>query len=1397
MQKSEGVVFRKEVGLFRLASLLAVLVLLLGGFAGQMAAQTINGQIVGTVTDPTGAVITGAKVTLTYDLTGQQRQYTTDSSGNFIYPDLVPGTYDISVTQSGFQTYSQKGIDLAATEKLDLHQLQLAVGSQATEITVQASTTHVETDSSEHSALVNSTQMTDVTVKGRNYMSYLSYLPGVTNNSPGGGDVPGWDNTDGVTFNGGNNTVIVMLNGIASADDGIGNSSAAYIAPSPDAIQEMKVQTGNLNAEYGARNGGSINVVYKTGTRDFHGSLYDYQRNRFFNANTFFNKYNNPNSYTSAHPNAYNYANPGGTFGGPFWLPHVPFNKNRDKLFLFFSADLLRFRSGGPDQTIVPSEEERAGNFEEIASNPAYATISGCNASPGCSVPQNVFGFGNNIITGTPVYCPGTEPPSGASQSGGYLSPAQAVNLTATCASDPNQSAATPWVGTSVGTVNPALNIFPMPTCNSAQDLYNGGAGDGSVAKSANPDVLYLGKPLQPCNTGTNVVNYIVNTVNQQPRSDYVLTGQYNLSKSNIWTVDLTKDYQCQCGGTFLGADNGWYELSTNYVIHSSAASSNLVSTIRPNLVNEFIAGTTRALQTVTPSNTTNPNVLGYYGHSLRNSTSPAHNLGPTVLPVIFPDASNTKFGANSQSLGANPFNYIPNFSFGGGIASASGNTRWPFFGTDTHYNLQDDITWVKGAHSFKGGFYFEKVSRNGPAGGGGSGGWNGAINFGGSSTNPNDMNLGIANAYYGIFQSYLEGSAHPNGYDRFHGEEWFIQDTWKATRRLTLDYGIRFAHDVPTYDTVPVSDFRPDLYNSSVDVAGTGQASLIVPCTVGGVRKGCYTNSAGTSTFAANEIGLFAPEGISKIFPFQGMATYSPRQAVLNTPPLNILPRFGFAYDVFGNGKTALRGGFGITNNVFGVVDTIGQLVLSPPSPTALQSLAIPSTSKQEPVITPTIFNSTLPLMLQAQQAGSTCSIFSSTTNCFIGPQSVIGLPRNFRDPQTYNFSLGIQHDLGHGLLLDATYVGIQNRHNSGSINEDVQPYGINWLEADGTYATQTSCAGASGTTSLVFVDPTKGGCTLLPGVFMNYPSTNPAANGYKIQHANGLGILNTNLPGYSGVSQTYNNLNSNYNSLQTQISKRFGRTVTLNLAWTYAKTLGWGEPSLIAPKSVWRTLYYNQSGPKHNIVANWTYNLPQTHFQHAIIKQALGGWVYEGTFQYTTGSAGSVGAPGLNYGGGGGFGSRVNLVAGQSVYNVHGIPPSGNGGKPLRQQYLNLNAFAVPTGGQGVCDGTPANCGFGDSGRVNYIGPSTNNVDMSIFKDFALSKTHESRKFEFRFETYNTFNHTEFSGVSTGISASFVNKTNTAGGVTISPGSNSGFGQFNNTNPPRIMSLAARLYF
>jgi hypothetical protein len=180
-------------------------------------AQSITGQISGVVVDPAGALVPGATVQLTHDLSQQVRKYTTEANGSFFFTGIVPGSYSLRVTQAGFKGYDQKGITVAAQERVDLHEVRLQVGEVSSTIEVQASSVHVATDSSDRSIDINQHQIDDTPTRGRNPLSIIMTLPGVQ--TVQSLDYRGWSGGGIPPVNGGQTgQVILNMDGAASQD---------------------------------------------------------------------------------------------------------------------------------------------------------------------------------------------------------------------------------------------------------------------------------------------------------------------------------------------------------------------------------------------------------------------------------------------------------------------------------------------------------------------------------------------------------------------------------------------------------------------------------------------------------------------------------------------------------------------------------------------------------------------------------------------------------------------------------------------------------------------------------------------------------------------------------------------------------------------------------------------------------------------------------------------------------------------------------------------------------------------------------------------------------------------------------------------------------------------------
>src|SRR5260370_26610337 len=275
--------------------------------SGCLFGQTVSSGLQGTVLDPANAAVPNAPVTLIEMETGITRATLTDSSGLFRFLDLPPPTYSVSVKAQGFKGYTQNTIVLAANETRDAGKLVLAIGATSDTVTVTAEAATIQLASSEKSTAIDGSQLSNVTLRGRDIFGYLKLVPGVIDNSygttnAGNRDVTSPNAIRGITINGNTSALNFSVDGITDMDTG--SNSTLHYEPNADAVQEMKVLTSNYQAEFGRNSGGTITVVTKNGPQQFHGSAVWNHRNEEFNANSW------SNDHTLKNINGLNVATP-------------------------------------------------------------------------------------------------------------------------------------------------------------------------------------------------------------------------------------------------------------------------------------------------------------------------------------------------------------------------------------------------------------------------------------------------------------------------------------------------------------------------------------------------------------------------------------------------------------------------------------------------------------------------------------------------------------------------------------------------------------------------------------------------------------------------------------------------------------------------------------------------------------------------------------------------------------------------------------------------------------------------------------------------------------------------------------------------------------------------------
>ena len=360
-------------------------------------AQITSGQINGRVVDPNGQPIVNAEVTLVNQLNAGPRSVNTDGEGEFVFPSVQPGTYDLSVVLQGFKSFSKRDIVVNASDQLSAGTLQMEIGATTQSINVVADVTPVQTESGERSALIDQKQLQTLSDPARNFLNFVRLLPGVVGTGTVGQDQLGIYGMD--TINGQRSEYsTVSIDGVNANT----NANAINLVQTPlntDAIAEVKVLSNNFQAETGGTSGASINAVTKSGTRDFHGTAYYFKRHEEFNANDYFNS-----AYWNGteQPKGINRFNTVGyNIGGPVLIPKTGFNRNRDKLFFFFSQEIwptVHPGDGNPLRLRVPTAQERQGMFSTPVADP-QKTAQGLKCKqtgdPGC--------FPNNTIPSTQI----------------------------------------------------------------------------------------------------------------------------------------------------------------------------------------------------------------------------------------------------------------------------------------------------------------------------------------------------------------------------------------------------------------------------------------------------------------------------------------------------------------------------------------------------------------------------------------------------------------------------------------------------------------------------------------------------------------------------------------------------------------------------------------------------------------------------------------------------------------------------------------------------------------------------------------------------------------------------------------------------------------------------------
>ncbi|HVB29274.1 MAG TPA: hypothetical protein VNG91_05620, partial [Terriglobia bacterium] len=728
-----------------------------------------------------------------------------------------------------------------------------------------------------------------------------------------------------------------------------------------------------------------------------------------------------------------------------------------------------------------------------------------------------------------------------------------------------------------------------------------------------------------------------------------------NISDKASMFVRYTQDYDDIIQVPSLWSGSNYDTTATDQLTTATSAVMHLTYLFKPTLMTEFI--------------------MAYADdpHFYEPFAGPASPAGSVLRP--------SSFNMNSIFPGNQTNTLLPGISVGGGLPSDFyvDTSNYPYNNANPVYTMKDNTVWTRGSHTFKFGFFLEKYQKNETFGSPPQGEL--SFSSGSSVTTGN----GLADMYLGRIAQYTEGSAQFNGvavggYNKGHWRatmfEPYFQDDWKVSRRLTLNMGLRYYLFVPIHDVShPVtidSVFDPTLYNQAAQAQLDSSGNLVVDPSTGNI-----------ATFQSYGNGLVQC-GVGQISAGCVKRSYG-----------TFGPRFGFAYDPWGNGKTVIRGGYGIYYEYGNGNESNAEgLEGNPPG-----------------ALSPSGFN---------------IVGYNNIVPGAVGPPSIGTLPSRIQYPQVQQFNFTVEHEFAGSNMLSVAYVGNLGRHLFRQRNLNQVPMG----------ATTMNVPALAGTTGC----DAQGNCDV-QSILINGDQPTIYFSPYR---------------GYDSITSFENTAISNYNALQASFRHPFGHGLTAQISYTYSHALddssNSGTSTGIDSTNLSRFYGTSDLNRTHIFVANYVYNFPFfKNSTNAFLKQALGGWMVSGITSFFSGSPVNFncGVSGFSTGIGGSY--RCNTVGNlQIVKGTTNDPEFGP-----TPTWFNPAVVTQPLMSQLYSNGEAGM--FGYMGRNVLTGPGRNNTDFGLMKDFSMPWFGgEHSTLQFRAESFNTFNHTQFRSIHAGCSSS-----------------------------------------